>query len=39
MYLDPALFTLDFAKLKISTNQSSHMTELRHSDWSKFSVE
>ena len=25
--------------LKISTNQSSHVTELRLSDWSKFSVE
>ena len=30
---------LDFATLKISTNQSSHVTRLRLSDWSKFSVE
>jgi len=30
---------LDFATLKILTNQSSHVTKLRLSDWSKFSVE
>jgi len=30
---------LDFATLKFSTNQSSHVTKLRLSDWSKFSVE